>query len=528
MKNAENNNNLENNMGNNTENNVEQIDCSLFQEMIFPYLDDNLTDEATACFLEHARTCPDCQAALEEARSFEFGLIGSFVNMDPPEDLTDKIMADLHKAPVVPLETAEPQPVVRAEPAAAAAAATTAANAKPPVKTVKKLSKKKIFTIFGGVAVAAALVFVVNLGINATPEDSKPINVADGGIGSGIISAGQDINRYGVFEADADTDGSDVLNSEAQNAADQASGLGVFTTTTRKPASSAGKTTTTASSNGKKHTTTNGGKKHTTTNSGSTQKPNNNQQINNNSGNSGNSGNTNNSGNSGNSNNNSQNGGNSNSGSNNGSGGSSNDNTSTVVLPKPSYGTETTGTLNQRLLAAYDKESVYMPSVSLDNKTVSYYTKINDKFYLWKCNLETAAEPVCEGAVTDTNFKLKNTTPVYSVNTTVFSPDMTMLSMNARGDNAGVWVSNLLSNGTLSRITTEGGGDLLAWAPNSSKFVYTNSEGDLYVAYPIEKRIVLLFEGNVKDVAWSSDNKTLVLTNQEENEQLSLYTIQVP
>lgn len=525
MKNAENNNNLENNMGNNTENNVEQIDCSLFQEMIFPYLDDNLTDEATACFLEHARTCPDCQAALEEARSFEFSLIGSFVNMDPPVDLADKIMADLHKAPVVPLETAEPQPVVRAEPAAAA---TTAANAKPSVKTVKKLSKKKIFTIFGGAAAAAALVFVVNLGINATPEDSKPINVADGGIGSGIISAGQDINRYGVFEADADTDGSDVLNSEAQNAADQAADKSVFTTTTRKPASSAGKTTTTASSNGKKHTTTNGGKKHTTTNSGSTQKPNNNQQTNNNSGNSGNSGNTNNSGNSGNSNNNSQNGGNSNSGSNNGSGGSSNNNTSTVVLPKPSYGTETTGTLNQRLLAAYDKESVYMPSVSLDNKTVSYYTKINDKVYLWKCNLETAAEPVCEGAVTDTNFRLKNTTPVYSVNTTVFSPDMTMLSMNARGDNAGVWVSNLLSNGTLSRITTEGGGDLLAWASNSSKFVYTNSEGDLYVAYPIEKRIVLLFEGNVKDVAWSSDNKTLVLTNQEENEQLSLYTIQVP
>ena len=142
--------------------------------------------------------------------------------------------------------------------------------------------------------------------------------------------------------------------------------------------------------------------------------------------------------------------------------------------------------------------------------------------------METAAEPVCEGAVTDTKFQLKNTTPVYSVNTTVFSPDMTMLSMNARGDNAGVWVSNLLSNGTLSRITTEGGGDLLAWASNSSKFVYTNSEGDLYVAYPIEKRIVLLFEGNVKDVAWSSDNKTLVLTNQEKNEQLSLYTIQVP
>ena len=480
---------------------VEQIACSLFHEMIFPYLDNNLTDEATACFLEHARTCSECQAALEEARSFEFGLIGTFVNMEPPTDLADKIMADLHKVPVVEFNPI-PEPI--AEPAAAAVETAAVAEAvKPAVKTaktVKKVSKKKVFTIFGTVAAAAVLVFLVNLGINATPEDSKHLGVADNGIGSGIISAGKDINNSLLQEAEEDSDD--------QKDRESISGLKIFGSD-KRPASSAGKNsiTTASKNNGKKPSSSNN-----RNNSSNTQKS---------------------SGNNSQSGNNQNNGGSSqptqpgnNQGGN--SGGNSNDNTSTVVLPTPSYGTETTGTLNQRLLAAYDAESIYMPSVSLDNKTVSYYTKISDKIYLWKCNLETADKPVCEGAVTDSNFELQNTTKTYNVNTTIFSPDMTMLSMNSRGSNIGVWVSNLLGNSTLVQLTPDGGGDLLAWAPNSSKFVYTNSDGDLYVAYPIEKRIVMLFDGNVKDVAWGTDNKTLVLTNKEKNEQLSLYTIQVP
>ena len=97
-------------------------------------------------------------------------------------------------------------------------------------------------------------------------------------------------------------------------------------------------------------------------------------------------------------------------------------------------------------------------------------------------------------------------------------------------------------------LCKEGGGDILAWAPNSSKFVFTDADGKLYIAYPIEKRIVLAYEdGQVKDVAWGSDSATLVFTavcNNEAGEdeevaegetdtekvkcQMSLFTIQIP
>ncbi|MGI5824297.1 MAG: zf-HC2 domain-containing protein [Bacillota bacterium] len=461
---------------------MEQIDCKLFQEMIFPYLDNNLTDEATACFLEHARSCPECQAALEEARSFEFGLIGSFVHMDPPADFADKVMADLHKAPIVEI------------------AAATAVNKK------SKNSKKKFFGAVGTVAAAAALVLAVNFASGTPDNGTEPLNIAENGIGSGIINTGDSITDYNeeenILTADQDSL-SDILNGAASEDDKKSSLISIFGDK-RKPSKTSDKSSISSSDRNNSSSNQSG-------DSSGGKKPPINKPDNGNNSSGGNSNNNNNNNNS--NNNNSDN---------------NNQNTSEIILPTPSYGTETTGTLNQRLVAAYDSESIYMPSVSLDNKTVSYYTKIGDKIYLWKGNLEKADEPKSVGPVTDSKFELKNTTETYSVNTSIFSPDMSMLSMNARGSSNGVWISNLMGSSTLSKLCDEGGGDILAWSPNSSKFVFTNEKGNLFVAYPIEKRIVSVYEGNIKDVAWGSDNKTLVFTNLEDNKQLSLYTVQIP
>ena len=470
---------------------MQNIDCNLFSEMIFPYLDNNLTDEATACFLEHARNCPKCQAALEEARSFEFGMIGSFLNMDPPKDFVEKVMSDLHKAPVVEFIPEQ----------------------KPKAKNI---SKKRVFGAIGTVAAAAVLVFAVNFA-SGTTDNTEPLKTADNGIGEGIVTAGEniiendssDINSLNENTSEKDKNLVDYFSiTSGDNKAN--SSLKVFGVD-RKPASSVGNNSSTVADNKKPNNNSNSSNNQNGNNSSNNSSSNNNNSNNNNS-----------------SNNNEGTGGSSSNNNSNNNGSNNDQNTSEVVLPTPSYGTETIGILDQRLIASYKSDNIYMPTISLDNETVSYYTKINDKIYLWKANLVEAEEPKCIGPVSDKNFELTKTTKVYDVNTSIFSPDMSILSMNARGEKSGIWISNLNNSGNLIQISEEGGGDILDWAPNSSKFVFTNEDGNLFVAYPIEKRIVSIFEGKVNDVAWGSDNKTLTLTSFDKNNKLSLYTVQVP
>ena len=514
------------------------VDCSLFQEMIFPYLDNNLTDEATAAFLEHARICPECQAALEEARSFEFGMIGTFVAMEPPVDLGANIMANLHSPTTLYGEDLTYDPEAREDEVVYS-----------PVSNENKkggfgrFPGKKFFGVLGTAAAAAALVFAVNLagaagGNGNDNNDTAPIQIADNNASVVQDSAAKPDNDLNLADNAGDEGNNNYLTgifdeiAKGNNDKEAAAGWGVFGTeegkravrtssnaqvasntpaggtvtindggtqrlatppkvtssakspaksgtasktskTTKKPAAT---TTKKPAASGKTTNTTNTTKKPTTTN---VSKPN-------------------------------------------------TQTTTPIKLPTAAYGTATTGQMAQRLVAAYTNDNIYMPTVADDGQTVYYYTKQNGKTYKWRSKIQSAEKPVCEGAVTDKNFTLKNTTATYSVNTSIFSPDMSMLSMNARGVNSGVWLSSLASQYHLDKISDNGGGNILSWADNSSKFVFTNETGDLYIAYPMEKRVEKAFEGNVTDVAWGADNKTLVFTVKGEGEQMSLYTIQVP
>ncbi len=484
------------------DNRIETIDCQLFHEMIFLYLDDNLTDEATACFLEHARTCPECRAALEEARSFEFGLIGAFTNMDPPYDLADRVMADLHKPPRI---FEEPPAVV-------------------PRKKKFRFSRRSVFGAVGTIAAAAALVFAVNLAVGAPGTEPEDLAVADNGVGQGMVAAGETARENSFLarllggEDDTRPLG-DVLNDTALQNDTIADSVGVYTAE-RRPISSLGNDINSASKD-RPNNNSGGSDRPGGSQPNHNDRPSNNEKPNNQPSNNDKPNNNEQPGNNDQPNNKPDN-------NNPSTDPDDNQNTDEITLPEASYGTETVGTLNQRLIAAYDEESVYMPSVSLDNQTVSYYTTIGDTNYLWKADLVNAEEPKCVGPVGSSSVTLSNTTPVYTRNTSIFSPDMSMLSMNARGDKKGIWISNLLGSGELTKISEEGGGDLLAWAPDSSKFVFTNSEGDLLIAYPIEKRIVSVYTGEVKDIAWGSDSRTLVFTNEESNGERSLYTVQIP
>ena len=104
-----------------------------------------------------------------------------------------------------------------------------------------------------------------------------------------------------------------------------------------------------------------------------------------------------------------------------------------------------------------------------------------------------------------------------------------MMAMNQRGNATGVWIANVGTESTPWRLCGEGGGKLLAWAPNSSKLLFTDNEDKLYVGYPTEKRIFIVTEHAVKDIVWGKDSKTVVLVVQEPGKaHTSLYTVQIP
>lgn len=208
-------------------------------------------------------------------------------------------------------------------------------------------------------------------------------------------------------------------------------------------------------------------------------------------------------------------------------------NTASMALPKAAYGVQAEGTLSARLLASFENEDIFTPSISSNRDSVSYYTQNEQGVYLWSSSLTSAQEPQClglaENSTAGTATALKNSCPVYDTNTALFSPDGSMMAMNQRGNATGVWIANVGTESTPWRLCGEGGGKLLAWAPNSSKLLFTDNEDKLYVGYPTEKRIFIVTEHAVKDIVWGKDSKTVVLVVQEPGKaHTSLYTVQIP
>lgn len=193
------------------------------------------------------------------------------------------------------------------------------------------------------------------------------------------------------------------------------------------------------------------------------------------------------------------------------------------VLPRAAYGTETEGTLSTRLLATIEGNHLYQPSMA--GKNAVFNTADDEFVYSWRVNVANPSEPECSAMAAWSDLPapkevLQNTTPTVETTTLVPSPDKTMLAQNSAD---GVWVS--LLDGDVFKLTGEGKGSLLAWSPDSSKLVFTNADGALFVGYPFEKRIYQLADSNVKDVCWHSDNKTLLYVTAGASED-ALYIVE--
>jgi len=97
------------------------------------------------------------------------------------------------------------------------------------------------------------------------------------------------------------------------------------------------------------------------------------------------------------------------------------------------------------------------------------------------------------------------------------SPDGTQLAGNMGGTESGLWISDISSSAPAQPFSSEGGGKVLEWAPNSGKLVFTNAQGSLYIAYISEGLVLMVCEEPVYSVIWCSDSRGIYFETVDEN-----------
>ncbi|MBQ3198885.1 MAG: hypothetical protein IJB67_00755 [Firmicutes bacterium] len=188
-----------------------------------------------------------------------------------------------------------------------------------------------------------------------------------------------------------------------------------------------------------------------------------------------------------------------------------------LILPRSAYGTQAQSTSSARMVATVENSMIYQPTLTAQKAL--FYTSDADNIFSWHVDLDNPSEPQVSLIVEQENFQefsslLVNATAPIDNTTIVNSPDKTMMAQNS---NDGLWIS--LLEGDVYKLSTEGNGKLLAWSPDSSKLLFTNADGTLFVGYPLERRIYQLAE-QVKDICWGADNQTVlyVINNGTQDE----------
>ncbi len=190
-----------------------------------------------------------------------------------------------------------------------------------------------------------------------------------------------------------------------------------------------------------------------------------------------------------------------------------------LILPRAAYGTDAQGTLSVRLLAEVPSSEIYSPAINSRGTAASFYTADAENVYSWRVSLAEANSPEVTLVTSRSDMEPAELSSLLSPATAkcqptelVASPDGTIMAQNSLD---GIWIS--LAEGEVYNISDEEkGGSLLAWSPDASKLLFTNAEGQLFMSYPLEKRIYQVTDLRVKDVCWSADNQTIIFlaTNQ--------------
>ena len=192
-----------------------------------------------------------------------------------------------------------------------------------------------------------------------------------------------------------------------------------------------------------------------------------------------------------------------------------------VVLPKVAAGKEKTGIYSLLLLASSEDGDVLNPVVT-DSNTVEYFICSDYGTSKWQSNPTDAEEPVLLedsaklGAAQSVNTVTKAEWLTDSAYTEALSPlgDMTLL--NSMSEDGGLW-KIVSSQDTAPKLLHQAsGGNLLSWSPDGTKAIYTDKAGNLYVVYPTEEVVMLVFEGNVTSVSWGQDSRMIAFSARSE------------
>ena len=192
-----------------------------------------------------------------------------------------------------------------------------------------------------------------------------------------------------------------------------------------------------------------------------------------------------------------------------------------VVLPKVAAGKEKTGIYSLLLLASSEDGDVLNPVVTGSN-TVEYFIRSDYGTSKWQSNPTDAEEPVLLednaklGAAQSVNTVTKAEWLTDSSYTEALSPlgDMTLL--NSMSGDGGLWKIVSSQDTEPKLLHQASGGNLLSWSPDGTKAIYTDKAGNLYVVYPTEEVVMLVFEGNVTSVSWGQDSRMIAFSARSE------------
>lgn len=199
-----------------------------------------------------------------------------------------------------------------------------------------------------------------------------------------------------------------------------------------------------------------------------------------------------------------------------------------VKLPVVASYTKVWGDFALTLLAGAEEGDVVLPTIDADGQ-INYLLEQDGAYQLWQKAINGNGEPLLledpfSGSITERASYIDEKDSSVAV-----SPDGTMVASNKKGENAELWLSNNNSETEPTVSCKNAGGGLLSWAPNSSKLVFDDADGNLYVIYPVEEVVLLVFEGQTESVVWSSDSQTLVFTAKAATDDHSkLFKVTLP
>lgn len=205
-----------------------------------------------------------------------------------------------------------------------------------------------------------------------------------------------------------------------------------------------------------------------------------------------------------------------------------------LYLPQVAYGSRLDGDFSLTLLADHQGAAALHPKV-LAGDVVEYTVSGRNGYEIWQQNLAADSPPemISESDSAPAGSSAGNKGEVDWVedlsSPVNISPDSSMVAANFKGEKGGLWFSDNHSSATPVVLTKKAGGGLLAWSPNSGKIAFNDAAGRLYVAYPLEELVLMVFDGQVKNAAWSADSKTLVFCAVKGEDSYSkLFSIALP